>query len=141
MHACSTLELREVAPHDWRVHSGQRIKQAREEALLGQRDVAEALGVSVSTVSNWERGKTVPRSRRAALEKLLDLTSGEVANPAESRPDPTLTAATDMQLAMEFFRRLQNAKRRSSQDPSTLPTVPNGYPVPWDEDEVERPTA
>jgi transcriptional regulator with XRE-family HTH domain len=110
MHSCTALELRKVAFDDCRVHSGERIKRAREEAKLGQRDVAEALDVSVSTVSNWERGKTVPRSRLGALRKLLSLTDEDVAEDEVSRGEPSLGDATDMELAMEFFRRLQDAK-------------------------------
>jgi transcriptional regulator with XRE-family HTH domain len=125
MYACTALELREVAIDDCRMHTGERIKRAREEAQLGQRDVAEALGVSVSTVSNWERGKTVPRSRQGALEKLLGLTLTEVEVVSHVRP--TLKDASDMELAMEFFRRIQDAKLSAG-------------PAKDDPDESEGPT-
>lgn len=36
------------------------MKAARVNANLSQRDAAEALGVNVSTVQNYETGKTVP---------------------------------------------------------------------------------
>ena len=39
---------------------GTKIKNARIKAQLTQEQVAEALGVSRQTVSNWENGKTYP---------------------------------------------------------------------------------
>ena len=36
------------------------MKAARVNANLSQRDAADALGVSVSTIQNYETGKTVP---------------------------------------------------------------------------------
>lgn len=45
-------------------HIGVRIRAARAYAALTQRDLAAAVGVSVSTVSLWERGRRAPSSRR-----------------------------------------------------------------------------
>lgn len=39
---------------------GAKIKNARMEANLTQEQIAEALGVSRQTISNWETGKTYP---------------------------------------------------------------------------------
>ena len=39
---------------------GSKIKNARIDAQLTQEQVAEALGVSRQTMSNWENGKTYP---------------------------------------------------------------------------------
>ena len=39
---------------------GTKIKNARIDAQLTQEQVAEALGVSRQTMSNWENGKTYP---------------------------------------------------------------------------------
>lgn len=41
---------------------GQRIRKARLERGLYQRDLAKELGVDEMTIVNWERGKTVPRA-------------------------------------------------------------------------------
>ena len=40
--------------------SPDEIKELREKADLSQREFADAVGVSVSAVSSWENGKTVP---------------------------------------------------------------------------------
>ncbi len=40
---------------------------ARKHAKLTQKDLAEACGVSISTVSNWEKGKTEPTISQAQL--------------------------------------------------------------------------
>ena len=39
---------------------GTKIKNARIAAQLTQEQVADALGVSRQTMSNWENGKTYP---------------------------------------------------------------------------------
>jgi transcriptional regulator with XRE-family HTH domain len=48
-----------------------RIRQARERLGLTQQDVAAAVGVSLRTFGNWERGETVPQRRLAKLEDVL----------------------------------------------------------------------
>lgn len=39
---------------------GEKIRELRETRGLSQSDLAEALGVNQSTISNWERGKMEP---------------------------------------------------------------------------------
>jgi len=43
-------------------HTGTRIKQARRRAQASQRDLAEAIGVSATTISKYERGLSKPGS-------------------------------------------------------------------------------
>ncbi|WP_112602804.1 helix-turn-helix domain-containing protein [Rhizobium sp. WW22] len=53
---------------------GQELKAARVAKNLGQKDVAEALGVSVQAVSQWERNKTVPGAvNLVRLSQMLDI--------------------------------------------------------------------
>lgn len=49
------------------------IKDGRERAGLSQKRLAELIGVSQNTVSNWETGTHSPRLYLAALRELLDL--------------------------------------------------------------------
>lgn len=54
--------------------SGERARQARREAGLSQQEVANALGVHRSAVSEWENGHAEPLMRYAAgLADLFDL--------------------------------------------------------------------
>ena len=41
--------------------NGQRLRELREAAFMGQIELAKKLGVSHSQVSRWESGKQVPR--------------------------------------------------------------------------------
>jgi transcriptional regulator with XRE-family HTH domain len=51
-----------VAPvvSEWRVELGAAIRQARMAARLSQEELAGALGVRQSSVSQWEQGRTAP---------------------------------------------------------------------------------
>ena len=60
------------------------LKQLREGAFLAQRDVAEKMGVSLATVSLWERGEKKPRiTRQRQLADLLGVTPQEVHEVVE----------------------------------------------------------
>lgn len=50
---------------------GQRIRQARERKHMTQEQLGAAVGVSLRSIGNWERGATVPLNRKAALEEVL----------------------------------------------------------------------
>ena len=50
---------------------GTMIKRARERKRWTQRQLADAVGVNVKTVDNWEAGRTSPRNRLGALEEVL----------------------------------------------------------------------
>lgn len=53
---------------------GNKLKQARTKANLTQEQVAEALGVSRQTISNWENEKTYPDIRSVVtLSNLYDV--------------------------------------------------------------------
>ena len=36
------------------------LKRIRQQSLLSQKDFADAIGVSFSTVNRWENGKNIP---------------------------------------------------------------------------------
>jgi putative transcriptional regulator len=40
---------------------GKKLKQRRESLSLTQQQVADQLGVSVTTVKNWEAGRHIPK--------------------------------------------------------------------------------
>jgi len=47
------------------------LKSARVNANLTQQQAADALGVAVSTLKNWEKGNTFPK--QPMIEKLCEL--------------------------------------------------------------------
>lgn len=87
------------------VISSTEIRAARERAGLTQEELGAALGVSLRTVGNWERGATVPRNREAALRRVL-------ADHLDDGTGPTLTGASDAELVAEIARRLSVARSR-----------------------------
>lgn len=46
------------------------LKALRVNAKLTQQELAEALGFALSTIKNWENGKTFPK--QPAIEKLCE---------------------------------------------------------------------
>src|SRR5262245_53432150 len=59
---------------------GQRIQELRQGAGLSQTQLAEAAGVSVGAVRNWEQGRRLPYFDAAwRLAKALGITRDELA--------------------------------------------------------------
>lgn len=50
---------------------GEKIRALREAKGISQRELAEALGVDQSAVSNWERGKAEPTAFN--IRRIADL--------------------------------------------------------------------
>jgi len=67
---------------------GTLIKRARERKRWTQRQLAEALGVNIKTVDNWESSRTLPKNRLGAIEEVLGITlePETTAAPAELVP-------------------------------------------------------
>ena len=99
------------------VMSGHEIQRARQLAGLSQRDLADRVGVSKNTVSNWETGKSSPRGKEAILRRELNPdTTTELASPS-------LRDASHAELLAELARRIEHTERRSAHE---LPAVPTG---------------
>lgn len=81
--------------------SGPAIRRARETYRMTQEELAVLLGVSARTVSNWERGSTVPRNRIGALSDALG-----VLPDGSGTGQPLLSEASHAELVAEIARRL-----------------------------------
>ena len=66
---------------------GTRIRRARERRRLTQLELAEAVGVSVRAVSDWERDRTRPKNRLGVLEEFFGVSLTE-PDDAEVYTDP-----------------------------------------------------
>jgi transcriptional regulator with XRE-family HTH domain len=67
---------------------GERIRAAREAKGWSQAELAAGLGVTVTTISRWERGTAVPqRSVLRTLSRALDC-SPELSSDPVSTPRP-----------------------------------------------------
>ena len=53
--------------------TGEQIRAARELARMTQQQLADDVGVSLRTVSSWERGESVPRNRASAIAEVLGI--------------------------------------------------------------------
>ncbi|MDY2913192.1 MAG: helix-turn-helix transcriptional regulator [Candidatus Enteromonas sp.] len=68
---------------------GQKIKKARLDANLTQKDLADALNVTFQTVSKWENGTTEPDlATLRLLSKLLGCTLEYLISEDEEIPNP-----------------------------------------------------
>ena len=74
---------------------GKRMQVIRQAANLEQRDMAERLGVSRSTISNWERGHVEPtfsqvvRYAKESGQSLEWLAEGVSCATRDSNPQPS----------------------------------------------------
>lgn len=75
---------------------GRRIRRHREARRLSQQELADALGVSLRSVGNWERGKTHPQSSLGAIEALFGV---DLESPAPAELDPVLAAIDASELS------------------------------------------
>lgn len=53
--------------------SAEDIRNGRERKMMTQQELADEVGVSLRTVSSWERGETVPRNRLGVIAEVLGL--------------------------------------------------------------------
>jgi ribosome-binding protein aMBF1 (putative translation factor) len=60
--------------YDWLMPIGDRIRQARIKAgMRNQQMLADAIGVSVQSISQWETGTTTPtRANESKLAEVLE---------------------------------------------------------------------
>jgi DNA-binding transcriptional regulator YiaG len=49
------------------------LKRLRVKRFMTQKQLAEALGVTEATVSNWEAGRSVPKLTPVQYKKLLEI--------------------------------------------------------------------
>lgn len=99
------VELWEVATNTHRVTLGDQIREARERAQLTQPELAELVGVSEGTISNWERGKVqAPKNRLARVWEVLhayrEPRLGRAATGDEFDPDAIVGHLTAEQMAV-----------------------------------------
>ncbi len=62
---------------------GEKLKQRRESLNVTQRQIALELGVTVTTVQNWEAGRHIPKlypKQMKVLCELLQFTVEELAD-------------------------------------------------------------
>lgn len=104
---------------------GQRIKELRERARLSQADLAKLALKSVETISNFERGKTIPSVRTLGeLARHIDCEVADFFKGSELKKpdrDPAIIAlggklkvldAKDRALLLDFAELLAARSRR-----------------------------
>ena len=64
---------------------GIRIARRRQALGMRQEDLARKLGVSKSSVANWESGKHFPKRKQGAVEQVLGISLDDTPEP-ESEP-------------------------------------------------------
>ena len=62
---------------------GEKLKQRRESLNITQRKVAEEVGVTITTVQNWEAGRHIPKLYPVQMKALCDLLKFTVEDLAD----------------------------------------------------------
>jgi transcriptional regulator with XRE-family HTH domain len=60
------------------------LMKVRQRANMTQKQWADCLGVTISTVSNWERGVQVPRLTFVQTKRVMDATGMSIDELAEA---------------------------------------------------------
>lgn len=61
------------------------IRENRKRLGLTQKELAKKIGVSLKTISNYEKGEVIPESKKALLHKVLTtIEAGQVEEPASN---------------------------------------------------------
>ena len=80
---------------------GTTIKQMRKQCDLTQEQLAEALGISISAVSQWEVGQTMPDiSMLAPLAYIFNVTTDELLGVEQKSIDLTVRQRTKQAVAL-----------------------------------------
>lgn len=74
---------------------GERIRRLREQRRWSQQQLGDLLGVSTKSVSNWERGRNIPRNSMGALSELFGV---DIEAPAAGPADPVEVALRQSEL-------------------------------------------
>lgn len=134
MGETTQVGFRELPGDDAAVSLGQQIREAREREGMTQRDLAARVGVSVDTISNWERDFAKPKNKLARVRSVLHLDEpaapavvpdGAAAQPDEDDRSVALGDATDVQLIAELASRLGRLRHALSDLRRTVP-LPGG---------------
>jgi transcriptional regulator with XRE-family HTH domain len=124
---------------------GARIKAARRAAKLSQSQLARELGVSRTTVSNWETDLHPPDDP-APVQKFLGLDK-DFRMPGDQEPGDDLSKLTNSQLMRRLNSSMASAMaavaevaHRLAVDPEApeLPQRPFGAGPDWKPDGLER---
>ena len=91
-----------------------KLKQARKENGYSQADLADALGVDIKTVGNWERGKTLPDIEQLwKCAKALNTDPNDLLGWYEEHPEDRPTAPAGAEGELIICYRQSTEKRRS----------------------------
>ena len=91
-----------------------KLKQARKENGYSQANLAEALGVDIKTVGNWERGKTLPDIEQLwKCAKALHTDPNDLLGWYEEHPEDRPTAPAGAEGELITCYRQSTEKRRS----------------------------
>jgi len=93
---------------------GERLKNAREASGMSQENMADRLGVKLTTVDKWENGAMYPRANRLQmLASLLNVPLLWLLAGSQKVPDPT-AGVSNNELMLQKMTDL-NAKVREIQ--------------------------
>lgn len=91
-----------------------KLKQARKENGYSQADLADALGVDIKTVGNWERGKTLPDIEQLwKCAKALNTDPNDLLGWYEEHPEDRPAAPAGAEGELIACYRQSTEKRRS----------------------------
>ncbi len=87
------------------------IKKLRKKINLTQTELADECGVTLRTVQNWEKGETIPESKRKLLESIVEkyekISQNILGNTNNIKSNNINSDETIMKIAEVFEKQLR----------------------------------
>jgi transcriptional regulator with XRE-family HTH domain len=119
--------------------TGARIAKRRHQLGWTQVELAARIGVSPSSVADWERGVSYPKKKLGKVEEVLGVRLDD-----EPQPDPALPTPVEMERLRAHIREVLGGRAAAVED--AMDAALDGSPRPRrssasDEDQWDRRSA
>ncbi|WP_339889766.1 XRE family transcriptional regulator [uncultured Flavobacterium sp.] len=96
---------------------GIEIRSKRKQLGLTQKELADKLGVSHNTISNWEKGEVIPNSKDSLIDSFLNINIENVKNENSNNivnepptgyyhPDVSASAGLESEMVNDELKRI-----------------------------------
>lgn len=109
-----------ILTHKYNIMNALEIKKKRKELGLTQADLAKSLGVSLRTVSNYEKGEVIPETKQGLLHTILSNNSTKEPEAIYHKTNPYNKRIADVQDKIEEIDKIIGLAKETSDQQTVL---------------------